>query len=264
MATQTVTNTSAPWIDQQPFLRSGFNQAASLFNTGGPQFFQGSTVTPFSDQSKQALGMIENRAVNGSPLVSGANQLTLDTMGGNYLNSNPYLDQNYDRAASAVTRNFNEAVRPSIDAAFSKAGRYGSGMYQNQVDSAHDQLGRSLSGMAGEMYGNNYLNERNNQMAASMFAPQLAQQPYMDAQNLMSVGNAYEAKDNEALKEQIARHQFEQERPYDNLARYMAFIQGNYGQQSQSQQPLYENKLGTGLGLALTGASLFNTFSDMF
>src|SRR5574343_781654 len=100
---QTVTqNTvSDPWSGQQPYLGTGFARAAELLNQGGPQYFQGETTTPFSPQTEQALRLTEGRALAGSPLVDSAQGLTQQTLGGQYLNANPYSGRLYDTASQA-------------------------------------------------------------------------------------------------------------------------------------------------------------------
>ena len=256
MATQTTTSTTAPWGAQQPYLLQGFANAQNLFNQGGPQYYPGQTTVPFTQDTQDALGMMGNRARQGSPLVGAAQSSLTNTLNNGY--NNPFLDSMYDRAASGVTRNFNEATMPGVNAGFASAGRYGSGLHQNAQDSARDQLGRTLGGMASNMYGSAYESERGRQMQAAGMAPQLANQDYADISQLMNAGNIQESKNFETLQSDINKFQYEQEKPYDNLARYMGFIQGNYGGQGSSSQPIYENKTGQwlGAGLGLLGALL--------
>ncbi len=90
-----------------------------------------------------------------------------NTMQGDYLNANPYLDQTYDRAASAMTRNWNESVLPGVNSTFSLSGRTGAGAHQAAVDQQADQLGRQLSGLGTEIYGQNYQQERERQQQAT-------------------------------------------------------------------------------------------------
>jgi hypothetical protein len=58
---------------QQPFLQRGFEAALQNFNTPR-QFFPGATYVPFSQQTEQALGLQQQRALEGSPLVGAAQQ----------------------------------------------------------------------------------------------------------------------------------------------------------------------------------------------
>jgi len=89
------------------------------------------------------------------------------TANGNYLNSNPYLDQMYGKAAKGMSRAFAEGTAPGIDSQASQAGRYGSGMHANIKDAAGQKFGQSLSDLATSIYGGNYATERQNQLGAA-------------------------------------------------------------------------------------------------
>lgn len=201
--TQTTTSSSEPWSAQQPYLRRGFAEAENLLNneqaTGGPQYYQDSTVSPYGQQTISALGNISNYAgagtnaglVSGSAsglatggayglggfqgLMSGA----ANRAGGSTLNS----IANQAGAGSlmgagtlANTANGNMlgrnpefqgmvdnaimAARPSVDSAFASTGRLGSGAHaQAFADSAN----RAATGLAYQ----DYQNERGLQQQAA-------------------------------------------------------------------------------------------------
>lgn len=88
---QTTTQKTEPWGPQQNYLRQGFQQAQQLYNTPR-QYYGGQGYVPFSSQTEQGLGMMEQRALNGSPAesaLSGYVTNTLNNPGGgqtaNYL-----------------------------------------------------------------------------------------------------------------------------------------------------------------------------------
>jgi hypothetical protein len=89
------------------------------------------------------------------------------TASGDYLNSNPYLDQMYNNAASRVTETFNDQVMPGINASFAGAGGSGSQIQRELATDSAGELSQTLGQMAGNIYGNNYQNERSNMMNAS-------------------------------------------------------------------------------------------------
>jgi hypothetical protein len=86
---------------------------------------------------------------------------------GYYLNSNPYLDQMYGNAAGALTRAYQTGTAPRTASSFEGAGRYGSPSAQNAVSQNEQNLGSSLSGLASNIYGQNYAQERGLQNAAT-------------------------------------------------------------------------------------------------
>lgn len=89
------------------------------------------------------------------------------TAGGNYLGSNPYLDQVYDTAAGKLTNNFNESIMPSIAAQFGASGRTGSGLHQLSAGRAAGELTDSLAQLGADVYAPAYESERNRQLQAA-------------------------------------------------------------------------------------------------
>ncbi len=245
--TQT-TQTSEPWPEQQPYLKTGFEQAQSGVLNRPLEYFPESTVVPFAPETEAAMGAQGNRAMQGSPLLGQAQQYTSDVMGGNYLDpmNNPYFSSTIDSIMSSV--------RPGIDSQFAGAGRQGSGLHA-------ESLGTGLARGAAPYLSNLYQQERGYQENAAGRAPGLAREDYFDIGQLANVGAQREAKAQEGLQDSISRWNFGQSEPTNRLSQYMNLIQGNYGgtstasQTAQSQTNPLGNILGAGLGLAGTVGS---------
>lgn len=263
MGTETITSTTAPWAPLQPFLQSGFNRAEGLYQQGGPQYFPQSTVAQFGDTTNQALNQYTNLATQGNPIAGPAQGMVADTLSGNFLSpeSNPYLQAMSDAANRQTTRQYQEAVVPGIQAQFANSGRTGSGLFANAMDQSRDTLSRSLAESNANLYGNNFQNERNRQMQAAQLAPQTAQLGYLDASQLLNVGEMQDNKSQQNITDQFNRHMFNQERPYDNLARYQGFLGGNYG--SESSTP-YNTPSGLqqGIGAGLAGLGILGEINQ--
>lgn len=276
-------SSSAPWSEQQPHLRYVFDEARRLYDAGGPQYYGGPTYVPFSPQTEQALGMIENRALSGSPLTAGAQSYTqglfsgedpamrslIDTASGGYLADNPYLDRMYDTAAGRVTESFTEDILPALNATFAMSGRTGSPAHRSTSIDASGELADTLANLSSDIYGRNYQSERDRMLSAagaasgimgraSEMAPRLAEQDYSDAQRLMGVGGAVEDLTGRMLQDDMARFNYYQNLPEENLRRYLSFVQGGYG--GQSTQSTAGNPLTGALGGALSGYQLGNLF----
>ncbi|HMM76968.1 MAG TPA: hypothetical protein PJ986_14750 [Gammaproteobacteria bacterium] len=234
---EVVTQTQAPWINQQPFLTQVFTEGQRLYGLGGPQYYPTSTVAPFGQTTQNALGKIEGYGMN-NPQLNQANQYFGNVIGGGFLNSNPYLDQMYGNAADAVTRQFNESVLPGVSAKFGMSGRSGSGLFQNAIGGAYDALGDTLSGLASNMYGQNYAAERQMQQQAAQFAPNLAQANFGAMKNVLDAGQIRDQQAQMQLNDQVKRYQFNQMRPYDNLSRYAGYVGGSgYGASRTTTSP---------------------------
>jgi hypothetical protein len=231
MAT-TTTSTIDPTI--QPFLSFGLGEAQRLYQAGGPQYYSGQTYVSPSQTTQTGLQALEQRAMQGSPLVSQAQQQIQNTIGGNYLSGNPFFQGAFAPAAQAATAQFNQAIG-DISSAASKAGRYGSGAMGSLQDRASGQLAQQLTNTAGKLAYQNYADERARQQAATLSAPAMAQADYQDIQNLLAAGQAREGYTGQQLQSDIARFNFQQNAPQQNLATFLSSVYGNPLAKSQAQ-----------------------------
>lgn len=241
-STTVVSNNSAPWGPQGTQLQHILSEGRRLYDEGAR------TPIPFSPQSEQALSMVENRALAGNPAMQAAQGQLTDTIDGSFLSAgNPHFQAMADRAMQPLVRNFQNAVAPGIDSAFSRAGRLGSGAYANARNTAEETLAQEMGSLSGALAYQNYGNERTAQQRAMAMAPQFAAQDYADAQALSGVG---------AARESLAERQAMSD--YEHLARFLGISGGNYGSASTSTQtaPVYSNPASSFLGGAIGGGSL--------
>ena len=234
----TTTQSNEPPEYLRPYLSDVAGQAQSQFYGPGPTYFPGSTVTPFSNETEQALQLQANRATQGSPLTSNAQSMVNQTLSGEGY-SQPWFDAQFK---SAMNR-----IDPQVNSAFSLAGRSGSGLHEAARTEA---LGNAYGQFAGQ--------ERDRQMRAAGLAPMLAQNDYFDIGQLAQVGGAREDLSNQYLQDQMARYNFEQNLPAQKLQQYSGILQGSGlgGGYGTTSSPYYTNRLAGGLGGALGGASL--------
>lgn len=232
-----------PWAGQQPYLTDVYGQAQNLYGSNPLQFFPGQTFANLAPETEASLNFQTNRALQGSPLTQAAQGQLTSTLQGDYLSAgNPYMSNMMDSVA--------QQVRPRIDAQFAQSGRYGSGAHANAAASA-------LSNTAGQMAYQNYGDERQNQLRAMLFAPQLAQQDYFDAAKLAEVGGVREDLAQQGINEQMQRFQFENMAPWQQLAMYQNMIQGNPGRVDTSSTTMPRRSLGAGLlGGGIAGGGL--------
>ncbi len=234
----TVTQNSAPWSGQQPYLSTLFQGAQSLYNQGGPQYFPGQTYAPETSQQSQAIDLQTGRALSGSPLMGAADQTYQNTINGSMLNANPYLDQTFNQAFGQL--------QSGVGGQFEGAGRFGSGAQAGALA----QGGASL---ANQIYGGNYQSERARQLNAAATAPSLANQDYVDIGQLASAGGQQQQFGQNTINDQLARYNYNQQLPYNNIANFGKLIQGNYGQSQTTTQPFYNNSPGIGSILGTLG-----------
>lgn len=237
------TQTTEPPAYIRPYLQYGANEAQNLYQSGGPQYYPGNTVVPFSQQTEAALGRTEQRALNGSPVTNAAQGYTTDVLGGKYLNANPYLDATFNRAA--------DQVQNRIQSAFAGAGR--------NVESGRPLAAQELNDLANQVYGGAYAQERQNQQAMIPFSTQLANQDYVDLNALQGVGSQVEGLAGNYMQDAAARWDFGQNAPQVNLDNYLqrlGMVAGGAGNTSRGTTPTYRNQGAGALGGAMTGAQL--------
>lgn len=252
--TNTVTRTELD-PTMRPYVQYGLSEAQRLYQTPNvPQYYPGQTYIGPSAQTTAALQAAQTRAMRGNPLVPAAQQQLQQTIQGEYLGANPFLQAALQPGFEAAQRQYESATNQALSN-FSRAGRYGSGAMRGALTNVGGEYARALTGAAGQLGYANYADERTRQQAALQAAPAMAAQDYADIQRLSQIGQQTEAYQEMALQDAINRFNFEQQAPY---ARLQSFLSGAYGAPSGMQQvtPVYRNPIGGALGGALAGQAV--------
>ena len=267
------TSTSEPPAYALPHLTRVLSAGQNLFEQPR-SFFPGKTYIDFSAPTLAGLGAGEARAAAGNPLigqaqgaVSGAmdfanpaTDLLTQTARGDFLNANnPHL------AA---------ALQPAIDRVqgmYSRAGRLGSGanlgavtqaiapVYAQQFDR---ERGRQMQ--AQQMLGDLANQQQRTRMAAATMAPAMAAADYDDINRLVGYGAAREGKAGEALRDQMARHDFLQNEAAQRLAEYAALTRGGtIGSTGTTQTPYFSNPTQQGIANVADMAGIAKTANDL-
>jgi len=222
----TQTQKTEPWEKQQPHLETQFNQAEQIYNTNQQNNVGGQAVQGMYELAKQ-----------GAPGIQNAGNMLGQTVQGDFLQGNPYLNNAINTAMRPAVRNFQSAVMPGLQAGWASAGRHGSPGMARAIGNATESLGRSLGDMATDMSYRNYTTERQNQMQAAGMMPAMNAAAYSPFERMLQAENA----------------------SYNNLNNYASLIGGGYGSSGTTQQHQPENKgspLSGALGGAAAGASL--------
>lgn len=183
--------------------------------------------TPYSDQrfadmngAQQAgIGMTMDRALNGSSVMNQANQTLTDTLQGG--NTNPYLDSMVNKAQANVLGNAQQAA--------ARSGSFGN---SGIAESAAKQMGD----VATQMYGGAYDADRDRQMQALNMAQSYGNQPYQDAQQLMTAGQSLQDQQQQGMDFDYQQFQEQQNLPYKQLAAMSGVFGSNLGGASSTTQ----------------------------
>ena len=256
MAT-TTTSSIDPTI--QPYLTYGLQQAQQAYQAGGPQYYGGQTYVSPSTATQTGLQALEARASLGNPLLGSAQQQLQGTISGNYLGGNPFFQGAFQPAAQAAQNQFKQTLG-DISSKASLAGRYGSGAMGSLQDRAAGAFGQQLANTAGQLAYQNYADERARQQAATMAAPQMSSADYQDIQNMLQAGQIREGYTGQQQQADIAKFNFLQNQPQQNLQNYLSLVYGNpmgkVGSQTTSGTT-DTSTLQNVLGLAAVGGGLY-------
>jgi len=283
MATTTSTSSIDPAL--LPYLTQGLERAQSLFLTGQqPEFFPGQTYVSPSAATTEAIAQQEAIARQQSPVLQQAQQAYQASLGqvgqtaaGGFLNANPYQQAMMEAATRPLTQQFSQAVLPGISSLYSRSGRLGSGAMERALGTATEAYGRSLGDITSNIAGSQYQQERAMQQQAQLAQAQLAGaapsfygQQFLPSQTLAQVGAQQEAIAAQPLQEQLARYQFGQQLPYQQLQGYLSSVYGTplgqYGTRT-TDVPTYQNRgagiLGGGIAGGLGGYALGQAFPQI-
>ena len=234
----------------------GLQEARRLYEAGGPKYYEGQTYVAPSSATQTALEQLQQRATQGSPLVSAAQQQTLGTVKGDYLGGNPFFQGAFQPAAQAARQTFESALG-DIGSKASLAGRYGSGAMGNLQQQAAGQFAQKLTDTAGQLAYQNYAQERARQQQATAMAPEMAQADYGDIQRLLAAGQLGEGYQGQALQADINRFNYGQMLPQQQLNQYLNQVYGfPASKTTTTQTPYFTNPTATALGTGLLGVNL--------
>lgn len=256
MAT-TTTSQIDPTI--QPYLGYGLQQAQQMYQGGGPAYYGGQTYVSPSTTTQTGLQALEARASMGNPLLQSAQNQLQNTVSGGFLGGNPFFQGAFQPAARAAEMQFKQTLG-DIGSKASLAGRYGSGTMGQLQDRAAGQFGQQLANTAGTLAYQNYADERARQQQATMAAPQMAQADYQDIQNMLQAGQLREGYTGAQQQADIAKFNFLQNQPQQNLQNYLSLVYGNpLGRvgQSTSSGAADTSALQNLLGIAAVGGGLY-------
>jgi len=238
----TQTQKSEPWSGVQPYLKD-YLQLGQKVTQNPYQFYNGDTVAGFSPEQEAGFNLGTQRALAGSPTLNAANQNITNTLNGDYLNpnSNPYLQANVNQALGDVQTRVNSQFNNP-----------------NFGGTAHQELlTRNLGDTASQMYGQNYQQERSNQLNAAGQAIPLAGADYLDAQQLQGIGAQRQGLSQQYLTNAANQFQGAANFPYEQLQRYGQVVSGGTGQGGTTTQSGGggSNPLAGALGGAAAGSS---------
>lgn len=253
--------------------------------------YEGQRTAGLNQDHAQAMDLIRQRALNGSPDINAARGNLAATMQGQYFKPadvnryagpNPYLDQAIQKTQGDISRNYAAGTGAQTMAQFRNAGAFGGSAMQETQDMQNRALGDALANASSAMrmqdYGNQqqlaesqaqrndqlYNAERQRQIQGMMFAPQLANTDYQNYQNLLGVGDIGREAQQSQLNDEYARWQDWFNKPYLQLETLSNGIMGATGggvaRNTTAPNPYQPNRTAGAIGGAASGAAMGSMF----
>lgn len=253
------TQTTVPWTQQQPYLVDLFKRAQEQLDSSDLSYYPNSTVAPVNPLQTQAQNMaLQTAMTQQAPFASntaGANNFLL----GPVLDprSNPSLQMYGNYLTDTMTRAFNEDVLPQIRSGAVAAGQGGSTRQAIAEGIATDRFQQNLGGTLASLYNSAYGQGLDALTRGTALAPQTMGLMQMAPATVSAVGAEQRAFDQAALDDMVARWNFNQSAPWQELSQYAQLVTGGFGGTSTTEQPSAQsNPLLGAAGGALSGAAL--------
>jgi len=203
----------------------------------------------FTDTGQIGAQTLSNFSQGNFGGNAGTAQLA-NTASGAYLDpNNPAIKGLYEAQAQPVTQSFTQSTLPALLSTYAANGRMGSGANDTAINAASTALAQQLNNLSQSTIGQNYTNERANQMAASNQLASLGQSSAGLLSNIQ--GSALSAEPG------FANNSLTGESQYQNYLQSM--LNSNIAQSNfNNTQPLTAIQNLAGLlqnGMALSGST---------
>jgi len=217
-----------PWDVAVPYMKSGFKEAANLYNNNTPQYYTGQTQAGFTPDQQTAQQGIRDFAVQGAPsIMNPAMSAYQQGTSSNMLDvaNNPYVSgmaQNaVDRAMGGLTDQMADIRGGAI-----MSGGYGGGRQGiaegNALAGAFDSAMMGANDVYGRAYGQG-LNQQLGTLGMTGSLMSAGMQPYAA---LGASGGQQQGREQALIQDAMSQQEFEQNLPYQQLQQYQSGITG--------------------------------------
>lgn len=252
----TSTNSPPAWL--LPYLQQGAGAAQSAFFSP-LSYYPGQTYADLTPEQLQAQSMMTDYADSLSGPIGNLMSAQNFALSGDILNpeSNPHLQASAEAAIRPIQQNLSENILPGIRSRAVSQGAYSGNRAGIQEAQAIEGATRAMGDVTSNMYSNAYQQGLQQQARMAALAPQNFQMGLLPSQIYSQVGGQNQAQNQYGIDEAMARHQFGQTAPRQNISDYMSILQGGgFGGTQTQTSPIYRNRAAGLLGGAMAGYDL--------
>jgi len=218
-----------PWSGVQPYLKTGFGEAANLYDTYTPSYYEGDTQAQFSPDQLTAQRGIRDFATGDADTMMnqaldaysyGTSSSILDVA------NNPYVtgmaQAAADRAFSGLVPQLSGIRQGSI-----QSGGYGGGRQGIAEGTAIAGAADSATRAAADIYGQAYGQGLQHQLGTLGQTGSLMETGFKPYEALSASGAEQRAREQALIEDAQKQHEWTQQLPYERLNRYMNTISGS-------------------------------------
>ena len=222
------TKENEPWSQASPYITEGFKEASNLYNNFNPTFYSGPTQAYFSPDQLTAQQGMRDFAVKGAPeIMNPAMSAYKDAMSPSRLDvaNNPYVN-NMAQAAADRAMSSLQPEMANIRSGAIMSGGYGGGRQGIAEGNALAGAADSANQAAAQIYSNAYGQGLGQQRATLGMTGGLMQAGFSPYSALGSSGGQQQQREQALIQDAMAKQEFEQNLPYQQLKQYQSGITG--------------------------------------
>ncbi len=224
----TETQDRDPWDVAIPYMQGGFEESAKLYNEHNPQYYSGQTQAGFSPDQLTAQQGTRDFATQGAPsIMNPALSAYQQGTSANMLDvaNNPYVNNMAQAAADRAYGGLSGQMANIRGGAITSGG-YGGGRQGiaegNALSGAYDSANQAAAGVYSDAYGQG-LGHQANTLGMTGGLMNAGFSPYAQ---LGASGAQQQGREQALINDAMSQQQFEQNLPYDKLAKFQAGITG--------------------------------------
>jgi hypothetical protein len=143
---------------------------------------------------------------------------------------------------------YSKTVMPGLDSNFSGAGRYGGGAHALASSDAANNMMTQVGDISSQMAYQNYGDERDNQIRGMLFAPELANQDYVDINALGQAGEGFDQYNQAMINSDLQKWNYNQSKDWNYLNDYIGLLNGAVGGSTTTTSPVQRPNIFTSVG----------------
>ena len=253
---QTTVQKADPWSGAQPHLLAAYDEAAKLFNQGGPQYYQGQTYADRTPMEMTGRGMQADIAAGLQGTSGNLLNATNSALNATDVANNPYVGGMADMITGRLNRNLTENLMPAANMGAMAAGQLGGGRHGVMQGQAMGRTQEALGDSLAQLYGDAYSQGLDAQTKALGLAPTAMQGALMPGQSMQQLGLQDREFAQLGINDEIARWNASQLQPQENLDAYLARVSGSPWNTTSTMSGGGGSPLTGALGGAMLGGSI--------